>query len=191
MLCRYYEAPPGLQYLHCLKNTVNGGESLFLDSYKAVSLFKKTYPEDYKVLTKIPVTFHYQNDLRIRKFRHLTIEECPGSDDPLNVYYSPPFAGPLECNPSDMVAFYKGMSKFEEILRDESLLYKRRLHPGDCVIFANRRVLHGRTAFDSKSGERHFRGSYTDWDDFRDLYLTTTMTTSTITIANINANSVE
>ena len=36
------------------------------------------------------------------------------------------------------------------------------------VIFANRRVLHGRTAFDPTSGDRHLKGTYLDLDVFKD-----------------------
>lgn len=42
------------------------------------------------------------------------------------------------------------------------------LKPGTCVIFANRRVLHGRQEFKPQSGNRHFKGTYVDWDDFLD-----------------------
>lgn len=36
------------------------------------------------------------------------------------------------------------------------------------VIFANRRVLHGRTAFDPTSGDRHLKGTYVELDLFKD-----------------------
>ena len=55
------EAPPGLQLLHSLENSVPGGTSIFMDSFKAVELLKKEHPEDYKILTTVPNTFHYRN----------------------------------------------------------------------------------------------------------------------------------
>ena len=42
-----------------------------------------------------------------------------------------------------------------------------RLAAGEMVVFDNRRVLHGRQAFDPSTGRRHLRGAYVDrgeWD---------------------------
>jgi gamma-butyrobetaine dioxygenase len=37
-------------------------------------------------------------------------------------------------------------------------------------MFDNRRLLHGRTAFDTNEGERHLQGCYIDSDGPRSLY---------------------
>jgi gamma-butyrobetaine dioxygenase len=39
------------------------------------------------------------------------------------------------------------------------------MEPGDIFSFNNRRVLHGRTAFDPNSGHRHLQGYYMDRDE--------------------------
>ncbi|KAJ3182186.1 hypothetical protein HDU85_003228 [Gaertneriomyces sp. JEL0708] len=163
----YFEAPPGLQLLHCLKNSVTGGESIFVDSFKAVEILKEKYPEDYEVLTKVPVTFHYINDDRHMHFRRPTIVENDLNEHRM-VYYAPPFQGPIEA-PEEMVEpFYTAFRRFADILKDPKLVYTTLLQPGDCVVFANRRVLHGRKEFDATSGDRHLKGAYVDWDDFKD-----------------------
>ncbi|TPX62979.1 hypothetical protein PhCBS80983_g00136 [Powellomyces hirtus] len=161
----YFEAPPGLQLLHSLKNSVTGGASIFLDSFKAAAMLKKTNPEAYKALTEIPVTFHYINDGRHMHFRRPTIVEND-HNEPVMVYYAPPFQGPLESEEVDR--FYSAFHAFVNILKEPSLTYKMMMRPGDCVVFANRRVLHGREEFDAASGERHLKGAYVDWDDFKD-----------------------
>jgi len=43
----------------------------------------------------------------------------------------------------------------------------RRLNPGECLIFNNRRMLHGRTKFELNGGTRHLEGCYTNLDEFR------------------------
>jgi gamma-butyrobetaine dioxygenase len=63
--------------------------------------------------------------------------------------------------------FYEAFQAFEKILNDPDMIFNIRLQPGDCVIFHNRRTLHGRTAFDPSSGERFFKGCYIDLDDFK------------------------
>lgn len=166
-ICRYFESPPGLQFLHCLENSVIGGESLFVDAYKAVEILKAKHPKDFDILTRIPVTFHYNNDGHHLQYRRTTLVK-----DDLNewcqVFYAPPFQGPLDIDEKDVAPFYDAFRKFEDTLKDESLVYTTLLREGDCVIFANRRVLHGRAEFNAESGKRHLKGTYVDWDDFRD-----------------------
>lgn len=164
---RYFEAPPGLQFLHSLKNSVKGGESIFLDSFKAADILKTSHPEDYEILKRVPVTFHYINDGHHMHFRRPTIVENDLNEHRM-VYYAPPFQGPIEVEDELIEPFYRAFRKFADILNDPKLIYTTLLRPGDCVIFANRRVLHGRAEFDASSGERHLKGAYVDWDDFKD-----------------------
>ncbi|KAJ1677007.1 hypothetical protein EV182_007074, partial [Spiromyces aspiralis] len=93
-LC-YFEAPPGLQFLHCLQNSVEGGTSIFLDSFKAAMMFRDRHPDHFAVLEQVPVTFHYYNNNRHFRYRSPTfITTDP--NEPLIVRYAPPFQGPME-----------------------------------------------------------------------------------------------
>ena len=49
-------------------------------------------------------------------------------------------------------------------LREPRFEMRLRLEPGQMLTFDNRRVLHGRTAFDPNSGPRHLQGTYLDRD---------------------------
>ena len=89
-------------------------------------------------------------------------------DEGISVYYAPPFQGPLKGDLENVEFFYKAFKRFQSILQDPNLLYKLYLSPGMCAVFANRRVLHGRQSFDPSSGSRHFKGTYVDYDDFKD-----------------------
>ena len=51
-----------------------------------------------------------------------------------------------------MERVYKAHHKFGKLLHDDKFVIKFRLNPGDIFSFNNRRVLHGRTAFDPNSG---------------------------------------
>lgn len=168
----YFESPPGVQLLHCLSNQAVGGDSIFLDIYKAVQLLNERYPQHYNTLAKVPVTFHYQNDGHHLQLRRPTISvDRYNEGDPYKITYAPPFQGALDNVDAEMVVpFYEAMAAFEDIMQDKEnqLVYQTRLEPGTCVLFNNRRVLHGRTGFDAKSGNRHLRGTYVDWDVFRD-----------------------
>jgi gamma-butyrobetaine dioxygenase len=148
-----------------------GGQSTFLDSFKAVQILREKYPQDFDVLTKVPVTFHYRNDGHIMRYRRPTIVTNDANED-LKVYYAPPFQGPMDVEEELTVPFYSAFQKFTKILQDPSLTYRTLSRPGDLVLFHNRRVLHGRDEFDAQSGNRHFKGTYVDIDMFKDKLAT-------------------
>jgi gamma-butyrobetaine dioxygenase len=163
----YFESPPGLQMLHCMENTANGGSSTFLDIYQAVDQLRKESSEHFETLKKVPVTFHYVNDGYNFKFRRPTIVDNEYEDE-LNIYYSPPFQAPLQAKPELVNSFYEAFGHLESIICQKDNIFKKKLVKGECVIFANRRVLHGRDQFDANSGNRHLRGVYVGWDEFKD-----------------------
>lgn len=167
----YFEAPPGLQLLHCVKNSVPGGDAIFLDAYRAVAELRAEDPLAYMTLLECPVTFHYRAQGRHRRFVRPTLE-LDGQNEAMRVNYAPPFQGPLEVPQARVQEFYEAFNKFERVLDRKHLLFRTRYQPGDLVIFNNRRVLHGRLQFDAAKGERHLRGSYIDLDEYRDKWRT-------------------
>jgi len=165
----YFEAPPGLQFLHSIHNTVSGGQSIFSDSFKAVDYFKALHPVEYELLCTQPIAFQYRNASHNMHYLHPTIDTT-NLNEPLRVHYSPPFQGPIPFSPTiDQDAFFRAFSLWEEVIRMDGMVFERRLEGGVTVIFNNRRVLHGRRAFEGASGRRLFKGSYVDWDCFKDL----------------------
>ncbi|KAG0259345.1 hypothetical protein DFQ27_004116 [Actinomortierella ambigua] len=167
----YMEAPPGLQLLHSLENSVPGGTSIFMDSFKAVELLKQEHPADYEILTKTPITFHYKNNQHHLHFNRPTIALDPNNSTMI-VNYAPPFQGPVELPADQMKAFYAALKKFAAYIERPDLQYRHTMRPGECMVFANRRVLHARTAFDPSKGNRHLKGCYVDLDMFKDKYRT-------------------
>ncbi|KAI8055095.1 hypothetical protein BDF22DRAFT_605150, partial [Syncephalis plumigaleata] len=166
----YFESPPGLQLLHCVANSVTGGSSVFADAYRAVHELKQRSSHDFNVLRSIPVTFHYQNDGHHLRFPTSALGYM-AQNSPLMVNYAPPFQGMLEIADINVQRdFYRAFSHFESILHEDGMQIEYTLQKGQCVIFANRRVLHGRRAFDANSGHRHLRGTYVDLDAFQDRY---------------------
>ena len=49
---------------------------------------------------------------------------------------------------------------FRDIACEPDNLYECKMDPGDCVIFDNMRVLHGRRQFNISSGKRWLKGTY-------------------------------
>jgi gamma-butyrobetaine dioxygenase len=141
----YFESPPGLQFLHSLENTVIGGESTFLDSFMAVKILKTQFPQYYHDLSVIPITYHYKNDGHDMIYLRPLIQKSPFISD--QIFFSPPFQGTLNLSVSESSKFYPAFSEFIKIINNPQLIYQVYLKPGTCVIFANRRVLHGRQVY--------------------------------------------
>ncbi|KAJ3188098.1 hypothetical protein HK101_009206 [Irineochytrium annulatum] len=164
----YFEAPPGVQLLHSLKNSVKGGESTFLDMLEAVRILRAAHPAHYSLLTRVPVTFHYKNDGHDLIFHRPTIVEHDANEG-VRLFYAPPFQGQLtRVDEDDVVPFYEAFGHLTEILRRPELIHRTRLVKGEVAMFHNRRVLHGRDEFNTTTGDRHFKGCYVDWDDIKD-----------------------
>ena len=62
------------------------------------------------------------------------------------------------------------MRDFSSRVESEENLFEYRLQEGECVIFNNRRVLHGRRQFDTATGMRWLKGAYIDTDVFMSKY---------------------
>jgi alpha-ketoglutarate-dependent taurine dioxygenase len=168
---RYFECPPRFQILHCLRNRVHGGKSLFVDAFAAAETLRTTHPEDFARLATTPVPFHY-----INATRHLhnarptfTLDPASGGAEPrvTAVSYSPPFQAPLHRDTPP--EFYDALARYAELVEAPSAVYSFQLSEGGAVIFDNRRMLHGRTAFrsresgDAGGGHRDASGQANRW----------------------------
>ena len=65
--------------------------------------------------------------------------------------------------------YYQALKVFNELCYSEENCVNYRLEAGDCVVFDNLRVLHGRDGFSVEAGNtRHLAGCYVDWDEIHD-----------------------
>jgi len=165
----YYETPPGIQFLHCLKADAEGGENSFLDGFKAASILRGKHPDLFLTLTTVPATFHKVGSNHSMYYRRCIIE-LDENQSIIAINYSPPFMGPLSIPYKTTESFYGAFGAFTKIIREKPLQVSYRLSPGDLISFKNRRVLHARTAFDAAKGERHLQGTYVDMDEFYSRY---------------------
>ncbi|GAP87566.1 putative gamma-butyrobetaine dioxygenase [Rosellinia necatrix] len=162
----YLRNVPQIQILHCLKNSCSGGESLFSDSYHAAREFRRRFPEMIEPLTSRMVSYGYNKNGNKHWQSHPVLWDQ-------GINWSPPFQTPFK---SDELTT-EGMHKYSRwleaaralrgIFEDESNVYEYKMQPGECVIFNNHKLLHGRRAFDTSSGERWLKGTYVDASSFR------------------------
>lgn len=167
-LC-YYEAPPGIQLLHCIKfDQPTGGENLFVDAFEVAKELRRIDPKAYDMLTEIPTIFHKDDEHHFLKYGHPIIETSPHSEALKAINWSPPFEGVQRIPPQYVEGYYSARKLFYKLLNDPKFTFTHRSQPGDVVVFNNRRVLHSRTEFDEKAGHRLLEGAYLGSDEFAD-----------------------
>lgn len=160
----YTADPPRLQFLHCLENSCTGGESIFSDSLRAATFMKFGPADLYNSLLQRKIRYHYKKD------GHFYEKLRPVLSSGGGVFWSPPFQSPEQPMSSHISGSYnmwlKAAKTFRGLLEDEEWLYERKLEPGQCVIFDNLRVMHGRRRFDTSSGSRWLKGTYVSSDEW-------------------------
>lgn len=159
----YMARPPRLQLLHCLQNDCEGGDSLFSDGARAAIEFKERHPADYATLARHPVNYKYNRNGNYYHASHTVFANKGRVKNRHTVRWAPPFRA--NAFAGQAVAQYYWLNpakKFRDNIEAPENMLQFRLQPGDCVIFDNTRILHGRTKFNAASGQRHLRGCYLD-----------------------------
>jgi len=162
----WFENPPGYQFLHCLINKAEGGNSSAVDAFAVADYLRKNEKGIFESLVNVPLKFkdndYTQESIRIFHAPAITLTK---DDDYNDIRFSVATMDTLDCHPDIMDKVYKAHHRLGNLLHDDKFQIKFRLNPGDIFSFNNRRVLHGRTAFDPNSGHRHLQGYYIDRDE--------------------------
>ena len=162
----YFEYAPGYQFLHCLVNDAKGGNSSVVDGFAVANYLKKNEKEVFKVLTNTYVKFkdtdYTQKATRVLHSSLITLTKDKDFND---IRFSMAAMGTVDVDSNKMKKFYEAYYLFAKLLHSKKFKIDFRLESGDIFCFNNRRVLHGRTAFDPNSGNRHLQGYYIERDE--------------------------
>ncbi|CAD5203333.1 gamma-butyrobetaine dioxygenase [Pseudomonas sp. FEN] len=158
------ELQPGLQFLHCLVNDAEGGESIFVDGFAIAAALRREDPAAFRALSEIPVEF--RNKDRHSDYRCLApVIALDSSGQVSEIRMANFLRGPFEASVEQMPVLYGAYRRFIAMTREARFRVMRRLNPGELWCFDNRRTLHARNAFDPATGARHFQGCYIDRDE--------------------------
>ena len=158
------ELQPGLQFLHCLVNDAEGGESIFVDGFAIAQALREEDPESFKSLCEIPVEF--RNKDRHSDYRCLApIIALDALGQVSEIRMANFLRGPFDASAEQMPTLYRAYRRFIAMTREPRFRLMQRLNPGEMWCFDNRRTLHARNAFDPATGARHFQGCYVDRDE--------------------------
>lgn len=159
----YRDPVPGIQLLHCLQSSHEGGESLFVDGFAVAAKLKTEDPAVFETLTRVPALFLFRDrSTELRTERRLLELDAAGRLEA--VHYNSRSIAPQKISSRELPEFYRSYRKFARLLRSPEFEYRVKLGNGDLAAFNNRRVLHGRTAIVPGAAERRLQGCYVDWD---------------------------
>jgi len=162
----WFENPPGYQFLHCLVNDAEGGDSSAVDGFAVADYLRKNEKEIFETLVNVPLKFRDMDYTQnVHRSFHAPAISLTKDGDYNDIRFSVATMDALDCHPDIMDKVYKAHHKFGNLLHDDKFQIKFRLEPGDIFSFNNRRLLHGRTAFNPNSGHRHLQGYYMDRDE--------------------------
>lgn len=159
------ETPPGFQFLRCIANEAGGGYSTMADGAAVVEELLAEHPEYFEALTTLHWVFFNRGPGIDHRWSGPLIDlGVEGSPLTLRAFY--PVRGFPDMAPDDVPRAYAAMRCFSQLADSDRFKLASPFLPGDLVGFDNRRVLHGRDAFES-GGHRHLRGMYIDHDEVR------------------------
>lgn len=163
------EYQPGLQLLHCLENSVEAGEAIMMDGFAIAEALRTNHPRAYHTLTT--QRWCFANTARTTDYVwHVPIIRLDEDGDLLEVRIADFLRGPLQTTFDNVEPAYEALMTLQRLLRDPAFAMRFHYNPGDLVIFDNRRLLHGRDAFEGGSGRRWLQGCYLERDEARSRY---------------------
>ncbi|XP_068256059.1 gamma-butyrobetaine dioxygenase [Nyctibius grandis] len=160
--------PPGVQFLHCIKQTAVGGESELVDGFHVSNKLQKQNPQAYQILSSTDVDYTDTGvdycDFAVQCKQRIIDVDSRGQAVRIN--YNNATRDTVFDIPAEKVRpFYAALKEFDDLLNSAEHKFTYKLKPGDVVTFDNWRVLHGRQSYQSgPEVTRHLEGAYADWD---------------------------
>ncbi|MEX2647998.1 MAG: TauD/TfdA family dioxygenase [Alphaproteobacteria bacterium] len=156
----YADPVPGLQLLHCLEQSEDGGDNILVDGFAAAERLRRERPAAFATLARVPVLYRFADQTAdLRALRPVIACDAEGRLRAIHVN-DRAFHGP-DADTDDAACFYDAYRAFGALLRSPESEVRVRLAPGDVLIMDNRRTLHGRKAYRA-AGRRHLQGCYVD-----------------------------
>ncbi|XP_058638746.1 gamma-butyrobetaine dioxygenase isoform X2 [Onychostoma macrolepis] len=161
--------PPGVQFLHCVRQADQGGESEAVDGFHMAEQLRREDPEAFNILSSLRVDFTDSGadycDFSVQSKNHIIDVDSEGRVTRIN-YNNATRDSVLDMPVHQVQPFYSSLKAFVELLSRPENVFTYRMEPGDLVTFDNWRLLHGRKSYLSRGqNSRHLEGAYLDWDE--------------------------
>ena len=159
----YRNPVPCIQLLHCIKSEVSGGLSTLVDGFTVTEDLKIENPDFYKILSEVKVRFKFiDKEVVLEDWSELI--SLNNDKTFKQVRFSPrlDYVPMLEKEKLDL--YYKARKKLSEMCNSDKYRIEFKLSPKDLMMMDNYRLLHGRTSYETKEGNRFLQGCYIDYD---------------------------
>ncbi len=163
------EHAPGIQFLHCRANTVEGGLSIYSDGVAVANEFKRIDPEGFRLLSEIDIPFYCEHDTYDMRSRQRVIE-LDKYGEVAGLTISQHMADLFDLDQTLLDDYYPAFCRFGKMLQDDRFMMRFMMKGGECMVFDNHRIVHGRLAYSATSGDRYLRGCYADREEMRSTY---------------------
>ena len=155
---------PGFQFFHCLENQAAGGESTYVDGFAVAEHLRREEPKTFKLLCETPIGFRFHDQVSDYVWRAPVIG-LGRKGEVREIRFNPWLTEPLDVESRRFTAIYGALRRFDQLGGDPRFQIRVRLDAGTMSAFDNRRILHGRAAFDESGGRRHFQGCYVEREE--------------------------
>lgn len=150
---------PGIQIFQCVENTATGGESFWVDGFRMAEIMRNNHSAEFERLSSVPWEqasrskgTHYRWNAPVfdldQAGRIIAVRDTTWLREPL--------CADFETVPK----LFKAYRTYASLKAARKNQVERKLVEGDVAFVDNRRVMHGRRAFDPASGLRHIRTCY-------------------------------
>jgi len=159
----YRNPVPCIQLLHCIESEVSGGLSTLVDGFTVTEDLKIENPDFYKILSEVKVRFKFID-------KEVVLEDWSElislNDDKTfkQVRFSPRLDYVPMLEKERLNLYYKARKKLSEMYNSDKYRIEFKLAPKDLMMMDNYRLLHGRTSYETKEGNRFLQGCYIDYD---------------------------
>ena len=173
----YYTQPPPVYAFRCVTNELQGGESLYVDSFACAKKFKEESPDMFSILTSTIIPFRNCREGWNMACRFPIIEFVGGNlyrvRDSFFVRDNYQLLEELDIEARE--EWYEAYSQWRKIIdEDPQFKIEFKLEAGDLVLIDNWRVYHGRNeyALDGNDGSKRLMELvYIDWNHVQNKLL--------------------
>ncbi len=165
----YRKPVPSIQFLFCIENSCEGGDSTVVDGFKVASDLKDKKPEVFETLSKTLINFKFKDKDAILE-KTGKIINLSERGELKQIKYSNRLDFVFYQKPEQLERFYESKRLMHEMINSDKYVLKFHLDPGSLLIMNNYRTLHGRTSYNTSEGSRWLQGLYIDHDSAESKY---------------------
>ncbi|XP_078738888.1 gamma-butyrobetaine dioxygenase [Lampetra fluviatilis] len=157
--------PPGVQFLHCVRQAVRGGASQLVDGFAVCEQLRREQPEAFRLLASTPLNYVDVGtdlcDFHVHSRNPVIQLDEQGRVQRINLNHATRDSV-LDVPLRAVRPLYAALSRFSALTESPRNQITFTLRPGDVITFDNWRLLHGRADYVDLRSEQEAGAGNTD-----------------------------